>query len=547
MAFQPDKVVSEEDVKKRLSLKQGDYFSIRTLQKDLDIVRSLYKEKGYAFAEAAQQVYPDPSGADVLHILFKAKKGNTYKVDNVHIQGNYKTRDKVILRKLLLREGDGYQESKKILTQQSLQQLGFFEKVAVTPVQKSKGLLDLVVDLKEQERTGEANLGGGYNAYSRLSIHGSFRKNNFYGLGHSLSSQIRLSRYEEILYLSYDNPYFLDSDWIFGFDIFNIGQDILTNRQTGSLGFNSTQDLSYAQTNTGFSLTFGRHLFQFANLSLKYRLQKQSLGRYSSQLFRKLPLVQPVVGFLFGDPLTEEEISKGRVASFSDIYPFEDGQGLNSSISGIFQYDKRNDRYAPSKGYYGRLDVEYSGVGGDFDYTKINGHFNHYYPLPFEVVLKNKLKFGFVFSNDKDKAIPFTELFLLGGPYSLRGFQSHGVGPRKFSQQAFDYATKNNFENPKAFAQRPYGGSQMLYYSLELEAPLLKRAGLSGAVFFDIGEASNKISFDLKDHLRLNVGTGIRWKSPFGLINLDLGVPYKPRKEYGENPIEFQFGMGSAF
>ena len=85
----------------------------------------------------------------------------------------------------------------------------------------------------------------------------------------------------------------------------------------------------------------------------------------------------------------------------------------------------------------------------------------------------------------------------------------------------------------------------MFFYSLELEIPLIERAELRGALFFDIGEANDKLLFDLNDQLRANVGFGIRWKSPFGPINLDWALPYKPRKEFNEHSWEFQFSIGS--
>lgn len=545
VAFQGDKIVSEQDVKKHFSLKSGGYFSLSALQKDLSLVKDMYKEKSYAFAQASPQMFPDPSNQQVLHVLLTVQKGDSYKVDDVSIKGNHKTRDKVILRRLFLREGEPYKESKKKLTEQLLQRLGFFEQVNVVPIRKKeKGHLDILVDLKEREATGEANLAGGYNSYSRLFIKGGIKKNNFLGLDQSVSIDLSLSRYQEVFSFRYLNPYFLDTDWSLGIDVFNFGQDILSNQQSSAFDFNSQQDLSYSQLNTGFSFTFGRHLSQFLTSSLKYRLQRQSLGDSSIHFFRKIPGVAPVFNFIFGDPLSREELL-GNESSFSDIYPLEEGEGLNSSLSGILEYDKRNDRYYASKGYYGRLSLEYSGLGGDFDYTKIEANGRHYYPVLWGMILKNNFNFGFVFPNKKGEIVPFTELFLLGGPYNLRGFQVNTVGPRKTSQKALAYVEAQGLD--KNFASRPFGGKQMFYYNLELEIPLIPRAQLRGAVFIDIGEVNNKLSFDLESGLRADAGFGIRWRSPFGPINIDIGFPYKPKREYGENSMELQFGLGSSF
>ena len=207
------------------------------------------------------------------------------------------------------------------------------------------------------------------------------------------------------------------------------------------------------------------------------------------------------------------------------------------------------------------------------------------------------MDYGLVFSNSKNKKVPFTELFLLGGPYDLRGFDVNTQGPRKLSQQGADYVRKYNerfqrssiklqektaqlenmqkqtspankeeieelqkvldqYQNivsagaidyPEVFSQRSYGGSQMFLYSLELEIPLFEQAGIRGAVFFDIGEANDKLKFNLKDQMRANFGFGIRWKSPFGPLSLDWAFPYKPRKQFDEEDIKFQFSFGSQF
>ena len=557
VGFQEDGIVFEKDIRPNLALKTGDYFSLSALHKDLNLVKLLYKNKGYAFAETSPKIYPDQLGENVIHVLLNVNKGEVYKIDKVFIKGNNKTRDKVILRRLFLREGTLYQESQKNLTEQLLQQLGFFEEINLKPVKSTKkGFLDMHVNLKERKATGEAQLAGGYNGYSGLFVRGGIKKNNFLGLDQSLSFQVNFNRYEELFSFTYTNPYFFDSDWSFGFDVFNFGQDLFNNQQsTFFTNSNSQGNYSYSQSNVGFSLSLGRHLSSFLTIFGKYSLQKQSLSNQSVQIIRKLPVVGSVFNFLFGSPSDKEEEGKKSDSingdfsnfTFNDIYPLEEGEGLNSSLSGIVEYKRTNDHYYPTKGYYGRASVEYSGLGGDFEYTKVEGKSRHYKPLFWKFVLKNSLQFGWVFSNSKDKNVPFTELFLLGGSRNLRGYQTNTVGPRRFSQQAYDYAQKKGLEEPKSFAERPYGGNQMIYYSLELEFPILQKAAVRGAVFIDIGEVNDGLKFDIEDQLRINAGVGVRWRSPFGPINIDLGFPYKPRKELGESDIEMQFGIGSSF
>ena len=565
--FAGDNVVSSEEAQSRFKLAKKDYFSLGALQADMQMLAHLYKNKGYAFAEVRPLFSLDQIEEGKIHVSFQVDKGKTYKVRRIQIKGNQNARDKVVLRRFQIQEGDLFNQSKVELSRQLLEQLAYFEKVDIQakPLAKA-GELDLVAQITEREGTGEASLAGGYSGQTRLFIKAGVKKENLFGLDQSGTFQVILGRYQEHFILSYQNPYFLDSQWNFGFDLFNASQRSFTGSGSSFLfsPFSNQDYLTYFQLDTGFSVSIGRHTSSFSTLFLKYKLNNTQLSEEDVYFFRKLPGVSSVFGWLYKEE--QENISKKTEISnieinsdlqaediahlrFNDIYDLEKNSGLNSSISGIFEYDKRNDRYYPSSGFFNRLSAEYSGLGGDFSWTKLQLNFRHYYPVFWKLVLKNRLDFGWVFSNKANKSVPFTQLFLLGGPYDLRGFPVQTQGSRKFSQEAYDYALAFNEKGgklkPSTFAMRPYGGKQKFFYSLELEFPILEKAGLRAGVFFDLGEANNKLSFNLEGQLRANVGFGIRWQSPFAPISLDWAIPYKPRKDYQEKDWEFQLSFGA--
>lgn len=620
--FQGDDIVSKESVKELLSLDKQEYFSLSRLQKDMQLIVNLYKDKGYAFAAVSPLFYPDQREENRIHIQFKVNPGDIYKVRRVRILGNHKARDKVILRRIRVREGDIYSESKKELSQQLIQQLGYFEevKLRLSRADTKTKELDIIVNVKEREGLGEAQLAGGFSN-NTLFIQGGFKKQNFLGLDQSIALNMIFNRYQETFTMSYQAPYFLDSRWNFAFDFFSVAQDNLSGlKSIGTYSINplfSSRGYSpYFRLDTGFSVSFGRHITEYSTVFLKYKLKDQQLSYDSIYFFRELPGLSSIFKFLFGD---EDSAKAGKKASdqessefsetikkwdslsypkFKDVYDLTGGRGINSSLSLIWEYDKRNDRYYASDGFFTRLSAEYSGLGGDFDYTKLTGKFHHYYSPFWKLVVKNRFDYGLVFSNRKGKKPHFSELFLLGGPYNLRGFEINTQGPRRFSQEGLSYAHEYNrllekarselaqkksqledltkqtltegnqakidklekeiieYERvrasqsiafPEAFAQRTYGGSQMFFYSLELEVPIIEQSGLRGAVFFDMGEVNDKLSFDLNDGLRMDLGIGIRWKSPFGPISLDLAFPYKPKKMFGEENMNFGFSFGSQF
>ena len=591
--FEGDEVVSQTEVSDHFTLSKKEYFSLRALQTDMQRIAILYKNKGYAFAEVSPSFQNDSLEENKLHIFFEVNKGDLYKLRRIQISGNKQARDRVILRRFRITEGDLYNQSQIDLSRQLLEQLSIFEKVEIIP--QVSGLvdssmdslnksLDLKVNLTERENTGELTIAGGFNSQTRLYLGGGLKKNNFLGLDQDIGFRINLGRYDETIAFNYQNSYIFDTKWNFIFDIFNSANQNFTSSGLGvSSLFFDQRYLTYFSLSTGFSFSLGRYLNNFSKLFVKYKLSNENLSDESIYFIRTLPVIRNIVGvFEEKTPLQTQtkvedlplsSLDDARFLRFHDIYDFDTANGLNSSLSLILEYDKRNDRFYPSKGFYGRLSLEYSGLGGDFNYNKGAALLRHYYNPFWKLVVKNRLELGFVFSNN-DKEVPFTQLFLLGGPYDLRGFAVNSQGPKKESAEALKYAEARNkkikdsraedsragdsrardssrnsqyqlIASPKDFAMRPYGGEQKFVYSLELEVPLIESMGLRATAFIDVGEANKTLSFDLSDQLRANAGVGIRWRSPFGPLSLDWAVPYEPRKRYQEKPWEIQFSMGA--
>lgn len=93
--------------------------------------------------------------------------------------------------------------------------------------------------------------------------------------------------------------------------------------------------------------------------------------------------------------------------------------------------------------------------------------------------------------------LPSSLRFFAGGDNSIRGFNYQSLGP------------KNDLDEV-------IGGRYMAVGSVEYEHMFLQNWG--GAVFSDFGNAFNSWS----DPIEYSVGVGIRWRSPVGLIRVDV-------------------------
>jgi translocation and assembly module TamA len=107
-------------------------------------------------------------------------------------------------------------------------------------------------------------------------------------------------------------------------------------------------------------------------------------------------------------------------------------------------------------------------------------------------------------------SLPSTLLFLTGGDTTVRGYGYHDLGVSQNGQIV--------------------GGRYLSVGSLEWQHPLGNSARLSAwevALFVDAGSVANQAA-DLRPHIGL--GSGLRWKSPIGPLQIDLAYGRSTRK-----------------
>jgi outer membrane protein insertion porin family len=89
----------------------------------------------------------------------------------------------------------------------------------------------------------------------------------------------------------------------------------------------------------------------------------------------------------------------------------------------------------------------------------------------------------------------------------------------------------------------PIGGNGLVIFNAELRAPVAGGLGVVG--FLDTGNVfARTTDLDLKE-LRSALGGGIRYKSPFGPIRLDVG--FKVNRQPGEGLTAWFVSFGQAF
>jgi outer membrane protein insertion porin family len=87
------------------------------------------------------------------------------------------------------------------------------------------------------------------------------------------------------------------------------------------------------------------------------------------------------------------------------------------------------------------------------------------------------------------------------------------------------------------------GGSKELILNGEITFPILSGLGIRGVVFADAGQAYRLSDSVTLSSLQAAYGIGIRWRSPFGPIAVDVARPLNPRPQ--DQSSVFEIGGGA--
>ncbi len=481
----------KEDLVKQLKLIKGNTFSSNEVRTDTLLLNRVYQDEGYAFVSVsnANVLHPEQKVIDFTYVI---QKGDKYRVNRIEMAGNDKTADKIIRRELEINEGDWFSATRIDDSKGRVTRLGYLEDVRIEHRRSNlDGYVDLTVHVKEKD-TGSFQLGAGFSSLESFVFTAQVSKYNFLGRGQTVTLQVILSGLRSIYSLQFFEPYFFDSDLTFSLNVYDYVQDF-TN---------------FSKTSAGGEVGFGYRLTRDLILSLYYRFEhvRTSVGGYS----------------------------QASTVPISRIF----GSGITSSLQLNLSYDTRDNVIFPTKGQFSSASVEHAApyTGSDVDFTRFLLRTRWFFPVFWKVVAKLNGTLGYIYTPDPS-GVPITERFLVGGIFTVRGFQRNSLGP--YIDVARVYSPDSSL------TKFVVGGNKELIFNAELEFPILEQVGIKGVVFFDAGNAYNEDeSIDFLK-LRTAVGFGIRWWSPVGPLRFEWGFPLAPVA--GEDSVVFEFTIGNPF
>src|SRR6478752_4450277 len=127
-----------------LKLKEGSVYSPKQLHDDAKAVADAYGSGGYVDLEITPE--GTPAGPALIDVHYTIEEGTRSFVNRVNIEGNTRTKDKVIRREVLVAPGDVFNTVRVDTTKKRLDNLGYFSKVDTYPEETGvEGRKDLVV------------------------------------------------------------------------------------------------------------------------------------------------------------------------------------------------------------------------------------------------------------------------------------------------------------------------------------------------------------------------------------------------------------------
>lgn len=480
--------LSTDELSTYLTTLSGESFDAQAIENSIDQIIKAIGELGYAFVDVTPQIDRNEA-SQTIDLTYRLEEGPRVYIEAINIRGNVRTIDPVIRREFRLSEGDPYRTSAVQRSEQRVRNLGFFDKVDVTR-QPGSAPDKTILNVDVQERsTGELSFGAGFSSVDGPLADVSIKESNLLGKGQDLRLRLLMAAERQEVDLSFTEPYFLNRDIAAGFDLFSFRQDFRS-------------ESSFDREANGGKLRATYTLSEYLRHSLNYTLREDKISNVD--------------------------------ATASRFVREQEGTRLLSSVGHELTYDKRDNRYDPSGGYYFSLSQDAAGLGGDVSFLRNEASYSHYFPVYKEQdwVLKLGGSLGYIFGLGSDD-VNINDRFFIGGR-SLRGFESAGIGARDIT------------------TQDALGGNTYYTLSSELQFPFSRSEdgmGFLGSIFIDAGSLwdidSTGPEIVDSSSLRAAAGFGLAWRTPLGPIRLDFARAFV--KEDFDKTQFFRLNFGTRF
>ncbi len=354
-------------------------YSYKAIESILDEIDQIAATENYEFIDVSvSETIVDDNKID---FVFKIKEGERFYVESINILGNNITNEEFIRQKLVVDEGDPFNNLLHNKTINKLRSANIFKSVRSKVKEGStKGLKEIDITVEEKP-TGEITAGAGYGTSGSTFAIG-VRENNFQGKGVQLETNITITEESLKGKFSYTNPNFAYSD-----------RSVTTSIQSTTLDKES--DFGYKSSLNRFALGTGfeqyENLYFYPNFSIQH-----------------------------------EDLT--TTANASAEYKKQQGTYFDTLFNYSLSYDKRNSPFRPSEGFISTFVQEVPLISDN--YSVINGYqVTGYNEIMDNSVLSVGIYTRAINSLQSGEDVRVSKRLFLPSS-KLRGFEAGKIGPK---------------------------------------------------------------------------------------------------------------------
>jgi outer membrane protein insertion porin family len=483
------KALNVKNLMGMVKLKKGAIYSTQDREKSVESMSELFRDFGFVYAQIIPVENLDPK-SKIVNVTFNVNEGEVAYLNRLEFRGNIYTKDKVIRREMIIREGDRFSFSLFKNSILRIKQLGLVDLEKdpdIKPDPNDPTKMDVQVNVKEMQRNN-IQFTAGYSGYEGTFVAFSYSTVNFLGAGETLELSVQQGKLVKNYSFGFSEPYLFDKPITAGFNVYDRKIDY------------STYGL-YKQLTRGVDLSLGTRLFGMWRANMTYTIQRI-------------------------------EINYPQGSYYASYYGALNGKYYESSISPMIWRSTIDSPLTPTHGTSYSASVKYAGsfLGGAVDMIKPQFEFTYYHPIvgrgPKAHVIGLHAQYQFL-KTLHGSQVPYWERFFLGGERSIRGYEVYTIGTR----DANGYML---------------GGEKALVLNAEYIIPV--GGPLYAIFFYDRGNAVDYgQSLAWKD-MYASAGLEARLFIPALRVPFRLIFAYNSRKIHPtDSDFAFRFAVGTTF